>query len=406
MNRRKRGVALAGGGPLGAIWEIGALVALDEALVGIDLIDCDIYVGVSSGSFIAAGLANGIPPRAMHEMFIESDAADDPFEPELLLRPAIGEYAHRLATLPLLFLNAVRHYLKAPWSRGFFESFQELAHALPTGVFDNAGIGNYLARLFSAPGRTNHFRRLRHKLFLIATDLDSGKVVPFGARGWANVPISQAVLASAALPGLFSPVEIHGRSYVDGALMKTLHASVALREGAELLLCVNPLVPFNADLAARQTRGKPVSLVSGGLPVVLSQTFRAIIYSRMRVGMDRYRNDFPNADVLVFEPEPGDADMFFTNVFSYSGRRRLSEHAYQKTRADLRRRFKELEPILARHGVSLDRTVLYDKSRTLSRPSGSIKLRRASALARAASQLGQTLDQLGILLKSQGHSAP
>jgi predicted acylesterase/phospholipase RssA len=334
-------------------------------------------------------------------MFIESEAADDPFEPGLLLRPAIGEYLQRLATLPELFLTAARRYIQAPWSRGFFESFQELARALPAGVFDNAGIGKYLAQLFSAPGRTDDFRRLHNKLFLVATNLDSGAVVPFGARGWTGVPISQAVLASAALPGLFPPVEIMGRNYVDGALTKTLHASVALREGAELLLCINPLVPFNADKAARQANGKPVSLVKGGLPSVLSQTFRSIIYSRMRVGMDRYRTDFPKADVLVFEPEPGDADMFFTNVFSYSGRRRLSEHAYQKTRADLRRRFKELESVLARHGVRLDRTVLDDKSRTLSR----LALGRAGAFERVALQLEQTLDQLGSLLKSQSHSS-
>ncbi|MGZ6007015.1 MAG: patatin-like phospholipase family protein [Rhizomicrobium sp.] len=399
MKRRKRGLALAGGGPLGAIWEIGALVALDEALVGIDLTDCDIYVGVSSGSFVAAGLANGIRPRAMHRMFIESEAADDPFEPNLLLRPAVGEYLQRLGTLPQLFITAARRYLEGLWSRGFFESFQELAQALPTGIFDNTGIGKYLAQLLSAPGRTNDFRRLRHKLFLVATDLDSGKVVPFGSRGWTSVPISQAVLASAALPGLFPPVEIKGRHYVDGALMKTLHASVALREGAELLLCINPLVPFNADVG--QVRGKRMSIIKGGLPAILSQTFRAIIYSRMRVGMDRYRTDFPNADVLVFEPEQGDADMFFTNVFSYSDRRRLSEHAYQKTRADLRRRFKELEPILARHGVRLDRAVLDDKSRTLSQP---VAARRAGALARTALQLEQTLDRLGTLL-GQGPSA-
>jgi NTE family protein len=405
VRRRKRGIALAGGGPLGGIWEIGALVALEEALVGIDFIDCDVYVGVSSGSFVAAGLANGISPRAMHRMFIESEAADDPFEPQLLLRPAVGEYLQRLASLPQLFLTATQRYIQAPLSRGFFSSFQDLARALPTGVFDNKGIGDYLARLFSSPARSNDFRRLRHKLFLVATDLDSGRVVPFGARGWTSVPISQAVLASAALPGLFSPVEIRGRNYVDGALMKTLHASVALREGVELLFCINPLVPFNADLAARHTRSKPISLVKGGLPTVLSQTFRAIIHSRMKVGMDRYRTDFPGADVLVFEPEPGDTEMFFTNVFSYSDRRHLSEHAYQKTRADLRRRMKELEPILARHGVGIDRAVLADKHRTLARSLGRLRRKRAGDFGRAVHQLEQTLDQLGAILKSRHHSA-
>lgn len=405
MSRRKRGIALAGGGPLGAIWEIGALVALDETLVGIDFADCDVYVGVSSGSFVAAGLANGISPREMHRMFIESETADDPFEPELLLRPAIGEYLQRLATVPQLLLTAAQRYIQAPWSRGFFASFQELARALPTGIFDNAGIDDYLARLFSAPGRTNDFRRLRHRLFLVATDLDSGRVVPFGARGWTTVPISKAVLASAALPGLFSPVEIRGRNYVDGALMKTLHASVALREGAELLLCINPLVPFNADLAARKTRSKAVSLVKRGLPTVLSQTFRAIIHSRMRVGMDRYRTDYPGADVLLFEPEPSDTEMFFTNVFSYSGRRRLSEHAYQKTRADLRRRLHALEPILARHGIGIDRDVLADKTRMLASPLGNVRRFRASELGRAVHRLEQTLDQLAATLKSRAHPA-
>ena len=68
------------------------------------------------------------------------------------------------------------------------------------------------------PKRTNDFRQLKHKLFLVATDIDTGASVPFGADGWDDVPIARAVQASAALPGLFPPVEIGGRYYVDGAL--------------------------------------------------------------------------------------------------------------------------------------------------------------------------------------------
>ena len=55
----KVGIALAGGGPLGGIYEIGALAALEEALLGIKLTECDVYVGVSSGAFVAAVLASG-----------------------------------------------------------------------------------------------------------------------------------------------------------------------------------------------------------------------------------------------------------------------------------------------------------------------------------------------------------
>ncbi len=389
-----RGVALAGGGPLGAIYEIGALVALDEALTGFDFVGCDIFVGVSSGAFLTAGLANGISPRDMHRSFIESEEADDPFEPDVLLRPAFAEYARRLACVPGLAAAAAQAYLDHPFSGALAESLQRLADALPTGLLDNRGVGAYLAKLFSAPGRTNDFRALKRKLFLVATDLDACTAVAFGSSGWDDAPISLAVQASSALPGLYPPVEIAGRHYVDGALMKTLHASVALREGAKLLFCVNPLVPFDAAAAARQTHKKLVSLAAHGFPTVMSQTFRAIIHSRMRVGMERNSRLYPDADVVLFEPARDDPEMFFSNIFSYSDRRRLCEHAYQRTREELRRRADELEPVLARHGVSIDRGVLADASRSLSRPKTKPRRSPARKLDGAATQLAHTLDAL------------
>lgn len=404
MRHRRRGIALAGGGPLGGIYEIGALVALDEALLGFDPIGCDVYVGVSSGSFIAAGLANGITPRTMHRIFIESATADDPFEPELLLRPALREYVRRAAAAPQLFARAMLSYFADPGSKGFFESFLSVTRSLPTGVFDQSALGDYLAALFDSSSRTNDFRKLRHKLFVVATDLDSGQSVPFGAVGWDDVPISKAVQASAALPGLYPPVKIHGRHYVDGALMKTLHASVALREGVKLLLCINPLVPFDAELARRSHKHQ-TSLVEGGLPAVLSQTFRAIIHSRMQVGMDRYRSEFPDADVLLFEPSRDDVEMFFANVFSYSDRRRLSEHAYQHTRAELRRRAKDIEPILSRHGVRLDHKVLDDDRRVLARRLHRIKAGKAGRLGRAIRELDETLEKLEGIMRAHPHPA-
>ena len=173
------------------------------------------------------------------------------------------------------------------------ESLATLSHAVPTGMFDNRSIDRFLRDLFSAPGRTNDFRDLGRKLFLVATNLDTGASVTFGAPGRDHVPISKAIEASAALPGLFPPVRIGGEYFVDGALNKTLHASVALDEGVDLLLCVNPLVPFDASGATRHGRITVDKLSHGGLPVVLSQTFRAIIHSRMKVGMDKYRRQYP-----------------------------------------------------------------------------------------------------------------
>ena len=170
------GLALAGGGPLGGIYEVGALLALADSLDGIDFTDLDVYVGVSSGGFVAAALANGLSPAQMYRIFIE-----------IFLRPALGEFARRALSLPGILTHATLQYLRDPFHRGVMESFATLSHAMPTGVFDNSVIDAFLTGLFSAPGRTNDFRRLPRKLFLVATNLDTGASVTFGAQGRDHV---------------------------------------------------------------------------------------------------------------------------------------------------------------------------------------------------------------------------
>jgi len=385
------GLALAGGGPLGGIYEIGALTALADCLDGVDFNALDVYVGVSSGGFIAAGLANGLTPHEMCRMFIESETHTEPFEPGILLRPAFKEYLGRILSLPPLLAASTWHLLTHPGAHAFLESFARVGRAIPTGLFDNDAIDRFLARLFGSGGRTNDFRELKRRLFLVATDLDSGAPVAFGAPGHDHVPISRAVEASSALPGLFPPVEIDGRFYVDGALKRTLHASVALTHGAKLLLCINPLVPYDSRVPAADGHA-PRRLVEGGLPAVLAQTLRAIVHSRMQVGMARYRREFPDADVVLFEPNRHDADMFFTNMFSYSSRRRLAEHAYQKTRQELFARRHALEPVLARHGICIRLDALTDPDRHLVR--GMRRRRLLVGCTEATSRLAATLDDL------------
>ena len=190
--RGKIGLALAGGGPLGGIYEIGALLALADSLEGIDFNRADIYVGVSSGGFVAAGLANGISPAQMYRLFID-DGAESVLKPEIFLRPALVEFWRRALALPHLVFEATFKYLRDPFHRGVMESFSTLARAVPTGIFDNRAIDHFLAELFSAPGRSNDFRDLRAKLFLVATNLDTGASVAFGEAGRDAVPISRAI---------------------------------------------------------------------------------------------------------------------------------------------------------------------------------------------------------------------
>lgn len=406
--RGRLGVALAGGGPLGGIYEIGTLVALQDSLAGIDFADLDIYVGVSSGGFVAAALANGISPAQMVRLFID-DGDDAALKPGLFLRPALREFASRSRTLPGLALRALLQYVASPRNRGAWRSLATLSRALPTGVFDHRALDHFLRETFAAPGRSNDFRELRARLFLVATHLDSGAAVTFGTPGLDHVPISRAIEASSALPGLFPPVTIDGTHYVDGALNKTLHASVALDAGADLLVCVNPLVPFDAARAARHDvhRERIRTLGEGGLPLVLAQTFRAVIHSRMTAGMEKYRREYPHAGVVLFEPAREDADIFFASIFSYAQRKRLCAVAYDTTRENLRQRAAELAPLFAKHGIRLDAARLADRSRTLAdalddpRPLRAAPRRRSAA--RATRELAHVLD---VLERHLAHAAP
>src|SRR5215471_19345203 len=109
--RPRVGLALAGGGPLGGIYEVGALLALADSLEGLDFNDLDVYVGVSSGGFVAAALANGISPAQMYRLFID-EGHDDTLSPALFLRPAFAEFARRAGSLPRLFAAATSEFMR------------------------------------------------------------------------------------------------------------------------------------------------------------------------------------------------------------------------------------------------------------------------------------------------------
>ena len=359
------GLAVAGGGPIGGMYELGALRALDEALEGLDLNRLDCYVGVSSGAFLAAGLANRMDTAEMCRIFITGDSDDVQFRPGTFLRPAFAEYMRRAASLPRRVAGWGRDMLSASGDSRWSDAIARFGGLVPTGLFDSAEIERFLRDVFTRRGRSNDFRELAAPLYVVAVDLDSGKAVRFGGEGWDEVPISRAVQASAALPGLYPPVEIRGRHYVDGALRRTMHASVVLEQDIDLLIGLNPLVPFDASQATRQPGGIDQSLSEGGLPVVLSQTFRTLLQSRMQVGLARYAQQYPDVDQLVFEPNSDDGELFFTNVFSFAARRRVCELAYRNTLADLRQRAGVLAPMLAAHGIALRMDVLADRDRSI-----------------------------------------
>ena len=391
----KLGIALAGGGPLGSFYELGALHALEEGIVGRQLTDFDVYVGVSSGSFVAAGLANGFDTAEMGAMFIEDGSTLLPLSPGILMQPAVTEYLHRLALLPQVLARVVRQYARDPLRSLWPAAIGTLTKLVPTALFDNRPPERYLRNLFGSSGHSDDFRQLRSRLYVVATNLNTAESVAFGDAGHDHVPISRAVVASAALPGLYAAVTIDGQPFVDGALIRTMHASLALDAGCDLVICINPLVPFDAS---QTPGGRHANLAHEGLPAILGQTFRALIHSRMQLGVASYGARFPHASTLLLEPDRDDEQLFFTNVFRYSGRQLVANHAYQETRRALLANARALAPVLSRSGLRLDIERLRDPTRNFS----TAGRERAAHARRSVQRLGGALDRLQALITTHG----
>jgi predicted acylesterase/phospholipase RssA len=365
VHQPKIGLALAGGGPVGAIFELGALRALDEAIDGLRLHELDVYVGVSAGGLIAASLANGISTSEMCRIFMGHKHAQHLFEPEKLLQPAYSEYLERARTVPKILSDSLIDLIKDPAHASVSRFIGALGKAVPSGIFDNEAIHEFLLNIFESNNCTNDFRKLDRNLYVVAVDLDSGAAVRFGGKDFDDIPISRAVQASAALPGMYPPVKIGDRYFVDGALRRTMHASVALDEGVDLVFGINPLVPYDSSSSELDLHIPVRKLIQGGLPLILSQTFRAMIQSRMNVALEKYARSHPAADIALVQPHRGDEEIFFTNIFSFASRQALCDHAYRRTRASLKMKAAEIDLCLARHGMSLNREILDDTGRSL-----------------------------------------
>ena len=347
------GLVCAGGGVTGAIYEIGALAALEDRLEDVSLADFDVFVGVSAGAYISALIANGIAPGVLYRNVTRSAGARTDIDDLGLFRINLPEIAGRLVKAPLTILDAAWDYYKNRHETTLTDLVQSLASLLPSGVFLNDGVGEWMATWLDHPGRTNDFRKLGKTLRIVAVDLDTGEPRAFGAPGCDAVPISRAVAASCALPGLYKPVRIDGADYIDGGVRKTAHISLALRERCGLTICINPIVPLRYARGPSSSTNGNSALRAGGLATILDQVFRVTLHSRMRYGMSRYRREDPAADILVFEPHGEDLPRFMRNIMRTSGRIRIAEYAYRTTMQTIEADFPRYRRLFARHGLRL-----------------------------------------------------
>lgn len=382
----KTGLALAGGGPLGGFYELGVLCALKDSIHQLNLNNLDVYVGVSSGSFLVSALANGITTEEIADIFAFNHRAETPFNPDHFLRPAYKLFFKKAADIPLVAYDALSSWLKNPFHTSVVDILEKIGSLLPNGAFNNESLEKFIRDVLSTKHATNDFRKLQRKLYIIACDINTGKIATFSSDENSDVPISKAVQASSALPGLYAPVNIKGEFYVDGALRRTMNASAALDNDVQLLFAVNPIVPFENESVLHEKS----KLLKAGLPMILSQTFRSIVQSRLKSGLAKYKTQYPKADIILVEPNNDDEMLFNTNLFSYSERDKLCEYAYQQTRVQIQEKLEDIKKILKRHSFGINEINLFSKNRTLNDFLKQEKL----GDSRVKRRLDETLNQL------------
>jgi NTE family protein len=358
--RSKSALVLGGGGFTGAVYEIGALRALDLLSVNRTVNEFDVYVGTSAGAFVGAAVANGVTPEEMMRVIVQQGPTPFPdARVSALLRPNYREFLASGAMLPVRVVQLVHRLVRDLGQISAVDIVFGLAESLPSGLYSGEGVERYVRRILSDPDRVDDFRLLERELYLAATDLDTCERIVFGREGWRDVPISKAVSASSALPMIYKPVKVKDRELVDGGIVSTTNLDIAVEAGAKFIVVVNPLVPYVNDAAAADRNGesqKRRRISEMGFPQIGYQTFKLLAHQRLHELAARWEQRFPGVDIILIEPDSHDELMFQTNVMSYSSRVDVARHGFQSVTLKLAQDYPRFKRICARHGIEISAT--------------------------------------------------
>ncbi len=353
----KIALVLGGGGFTAGVYEIGALRALDLLSVNRTVNQFDVYVGTSAGSLVAALAANGVTPEYM--MQVVDSGSPIPFRDGsmgMMLRPNYREFLAKGLQLPFALAGLARTLGRVPTSFSPVDLAVALAEALPSGLYTGSGIEEYVRRILSEPDRSNDFRELSAELYLAATDLDTCERVVLGGEGWDDVSIAAAVRASTAMPMLYKPVELKGRTLVDGGISSSTNVDLAVESGAKLIIVINPLVPFINDSSQeiRTLFGTRTRRVADMGPTKIGyQTFKLLVHSRLQHLAKDWEQRYPGVDIVLIEPDPDDELMFETNIMDYTARLDVARHGFKSVTLKLANDYERLNEISRRHGIEI-----------------------------------------------------
>jgi NTE family protein len=240
MSDQRTALVLGGGGITGIAWEIGVLAGLADA--GVDLTSADLVIGTSAGSVVGAQIRGGAEPSTLFERQLEP-----PQEERLarLSRATLARYAWAMLR-----------------TRGRDQDFRRRIGSLALAA-EKAGLTpTEDERLDIIGSRLVASEWSERPLLITAVDAETGEFRTFDRD--SGVPLVQAVAASCAVPGVYPPVTIEGRRYVDGGMRSAANADLA--EGHDRLVVlapiprgVGPMTSVDAQVTAMVARVAVVS---------------------------------------------------------------------------------------------------------------------------------------------------
>ncbi|MBI4365441.1 MAG: patatin-like phospholipase family protein [Deltaproteobacteria bacterium] len=405
----KKALVLAGGAVTGASFMAGGLKAFNDYFENFTITDFDCFVGISSGSLVAAPLAAGINPEEMLRSLDGTSRQYSTLAPWHFYFPNLGEFVSRpltfvleqLTHLPRACLGLLKNWrtaspklgaalwtlIRHPTAAHYDAAVQAVTTMLamragptwlqlfPTGLFDNAPIERYLRRNIERNHLTNSFQVLHRErgkdLYICAMTLDGGERVVFGRDERRDVTISEAVQASTALPIFYKPARIQGVDYVDGGVFETAPLDVAVAKGTELIICYNPFRPVQNEVALEYIRkqnryvakGRP--LAASGFATIFNQILRSAFHARLKVTMEHYQaNPDFRGDIILIEPRTSDMAFFELNPLIYGNRVKAARLGFESVRGSIEERYDAIARICAAYGIRMSRkTVEADAQR-------------------------------------------
>lgn len=328
----KVALCLGGGGITGAMYEVGVLAALEDAIEEFRASDFDLFIGIGSGAPLASILAGGVSALRVYRALL--DPADDflPLTRAELLQLDTPEVKRMAKSALLALRRTIASIVKGKVGANVWGEIDRFYDSLPAGISSLDPFTEMLSKMFRRRGISENFSELPGRLLLIANDLDRGEPVVFGLGHREDAPVTRAIAAASASPGLYAPVTIAGRDYIASSPLEGRHIELAVNEGATAILAINALVPVTTEGCSIPTGHGPGERVRDkGLLWVLNQQERIATQATLRLISESLRAR-SEATVHLIEPDSREALMFMRPSMDFAARRVILKEGYTAAR--------------------------------------------------------------------------